>query len=74
MTVQELITKLQQFDPNMEVRVRGTDPTDWVYQNAIEYIEIEGTTWAEEMGDLEWDDSGNLIAGKQVVVIDGGIF
>ena len=31
MTVKELIELLQQFDPEMEVRIKGTDPTDWDY-------------------------------------------
>ena len=74
MTVQELITQLQQFDPNMEVRVKGTDPTDWTYQNEIECIEEEVTNWEEEMDDVEWDEEGNVISGKKIVVIDGGMF
>ena len=74
MTVQELITQLQQFDPNMEVRVKGTDPTDFEYQNEIERIEEDVTNWEEEMDDVEWDDDGNVIAGKKIVVIDGGMF
>lgn len=74
MTVKQLIAKLNKFDPNMEVRVKGTDPTDFEYQNEIECIEEDVTNWEEEMDDVEWDDDGNVIAGKKIVVIDGGMF
>jgi len=37
MTVQELINELQQVkNKNLKVVIRGTDPTDWVYNNDVE--------------------------------------
>jgi hypothetical protein len=37
MTVQELINELQQVEnKNLKVVIRGTDPTDWVYNNDVE--------------------------------------
>ena len=76
MTVQELITQLQQFDPNMEVRVQGTDPTDWTYQNEIEKIKVSESNWEEEQEAIEWDEDGDETdwGGKKIVVIDGGVF
>lgn len=76
MTVQELITQLQQLDPNMEVRVKGVDPTDWEYQNKIEGIEIGRSNWEEELIETEWDDDGDPINwdGKELVLIDAGMF
>lgn len=63
MTVQELITQLQQFDPNMEVRVKGTDPTDWEYQNEIECVVEDISNWEDDMDEE-----------VKIVVIDGGMF
>lgn len=36
MTVQDLIKKLQQYDPNTQVCLGYTDPTDWDYVCEIE--------------------------------------
>ena len=37
MTVQELIDELQKVEnKNLKVVIRGTDPTDWIYNNDVE--------------------------------------
>jgi hypothetical protein len=42
MTVKELIAKLQQVeDQDINVVIKGTDPTDWTYYNEIESISFE---------------------------------
>lgn len=76
MTVQELITQLQQFDPNIEVRVKGTDPTNWIYQNEIKCVEEDNSNWEDELEATEWDEDGDEVEweGKKIIVIDGGIF
>ena len=63
MTVKQLIAKLSKFDPNMEVRVKGTDPTDWEYQNEIEYVGEDISNWEDDMDEE-----------VKIVVIDGGMF
>jgi hypothetical protein len=60
MTVKELIEKLGEFDPEMEVRIEGFDPTDWRYVNTICGIEV-GT------GDEDDED-------EEFVLINGGDF
>lgn len=35
MTVQELITELQKFNPETEVMIEFTDHTDWMYKSPI---------------------------------------
>ena len=77
MTIKELIEKLQQVEnQDIEVIIKGTDPTDWVYHNDIEdlkqinCIAIEGEGLVEvEDGEIDEDD--DVI---QVFVIDGGMF
>ena len=73
MTVKELIEKLQQMDPNMEVRIGVTDPTDFDYQVDVEDVRVEVTNWENEMDDVELNDDGDVISGKKVILIDGGI-
>ncbi len=66
-TVQDLITQLQQFDPNMEIRVKGKSPDDWDYQNEIKNIKVSKSNWEE-------DENEEGMIKKKIVVIDGGIF
>lgn len=63
MTVQQLIDKLEQIEnKHLNVVVRGTDHTDWVYNNDIENVEVD---------DIYDEDTDDL---REVVVIDGGQF
>ena len=79
MTVKELIEQLQQFNPETEVRVEMTDPTDWTYQNPIEYDLRLGEKDYEEYteDDYELDEDGDpdydrVKESSKVVIIDGG--
>ena len=82
MTVEQLIEELKQFDPKTEVRIEGTDPTDWRYVNEIEGIRLgEGDDDLEEYDDedYELDEDGDpdydrLKDSKKVVIINGGMF
>ncbi len=62
MTVQELIDKLSQVkNKNLEVVVQVTDPTDWEYNNSIEFTEVQSILLVED------DDDET-----EVFVINGG--
>ena len=76
MTVKELIEQLQKFDGELEVRVKGTDPTDWTYQNDIEGVFEDESNSEDEMEPCEWDEDGDETdwKGMKVVLIDGGMF
>ena len=48
MTVQELIDKLNQVkNKNLKIVVRGTDPTDWTYNNDLEGISEENVFYED---------------------------
>jgi hypothetical protein len=54
MTVKELIAKLQQVeDQDMDVVIKGTDPTDWIYYNGVEDIIVEKNTYIDVSGECE---------------------
>jgi hypothetical protein len=67
MTIKELIKRLERIkDKDIEVVVRGTDPTDWIYNNPIEGVGIEKVYLTEE------DEMDNN--KTKVFIIDGGMF
>ena len=62
MTVQELIDKLSQVkNKSLEVVVQVTDPTDWEYNNSVEFTEVQSVLLVED------DDDET-----EVFVINGG--
>jgi len=62
MTVQELIDKLSQVkNKSLEVVVQVTDPTDWEYNNSVEFTEVQSVLLVED------DDNET-----EVFVINGG--
>ena len=62
MTVQELIDKLSQVEnKDLEVVVQVTDPTDWEYNNPVEFTEVQSVLLVED------DDDET-----EVFVINGG--
>lgn len=64
MTVQELINKLQEVkDKNLNVVIRGMDPTDYYYHNDVEGCSVEEVYLSDE------DEEET-----EVFVIDGGCF
>ena len=63
MTVQELINRLNKVkDKSVEVIIRGTDPTDWTYNNEIDSCGVEKVYFE--------DDEEK----RKCFVIDGGMF
>ena len=63
MTVQELIDELQKVqNKNLKVVIRGTDPTDWTYNNDIEDLE-EANVFYDELNGY-----------RRRFVIDAGCF
>lgn len=64
MTVQELINELNKVqNKEIEVIIRGTDPTDWVYNNEVWDCDVENVYFEDE------DDEE-----RECFVIDGGSF
>jgi hypothetical protein len=82
MTVQELIDELNKVqNKEIEVIIRGTDPTDWIYNNEIDSCEVEKVYFDDEgVGDNFWesrdndDDDDDDDGGRECFVIDGGMF
>jgi hypothetical protein len=66
MTVQELINELQQVkNKNLQIVVRGTDPTDWIYNNKLEGVIGEKNVFYEDIDDCYY---------RRRLVLDGGSF
>jgi hypothetical protein len=64
MTVKELIKKLEKVkDKDLEVIIQGTDPTNYIYYNDVEYI---GT---DKVYLSDFDNKKT-----KVFIIDGGMF
>jgi hypothetical protein len=62
MTVKELIEVLEKVEnKNLEVVVQVTDPTDWTYNNEVEFVGVESILLCEN------DDDDT-----EVFVINGG--
>ena len=77
MTVKELIEQLQQVEnQDIEVIIKGTDPTDWTYMNEIEDIKQTHCVMIEDegLGEVDEDDVDEDDEVTQVLVIDGGMF
>ena len=70
MNVQELITKLQQFDPNTKVKVKGWDNADEFIENEIKSEQIF------EVVNLSCSNGHKSYKHiyEKVVIIDGGYF
>lgn len=73
MTVQELITHLQQFNPETEVFTSITDPTDYMLTLSLDKndINLEDELSGDNVYDdytSEFDDEGDY-KGKPVLVI-----
>ena len=62
MTVQELIEILEKVEnKDLDIIVQSTDPTDWTYNNDLEYVGI-GSVYLNDDDDDE----------TEVFIIDGG--
>jgi hypothetical protein len=65
MTVKELIEELQKVEnKNLKVVIQGVDPTDYVYFNGIENIEVKNCGF----------DLGDEFIFRRRLVLDGGMF
>jgi hypothetical protein len=63
MTVQDLINELQKVEnKNLKIVIRGTDPTDYQYNNDVEELGVENVYYEE------------LDGYRRRFVIDGGCF
>jgi hypothetical protein len=80
MTVEQLIEELKQFNPKTEVKIEGTDPTDWRYVNDVEDVRLgddDSEMYTDE--DYEVDEDGDpdymeVKESSKVVLINGGSF
>jgi hypothetical protein len=71
MTVQQLITHLQQFKPETKVFTSITDPTDYCLTLELESLKLENELYGDNIcDDYEdlFDDEGEYI-GEPVLVI-----
>ena len=65
MTVKKLIEQLSKLNPDLDVLIHGTDPTDYDYYNDVEGKVKEHNLYLPE----------NFYLKKtKVVIIDGGCF
>jgi hypothetical protein len=79
MTVKELIDELNKVeDKEIEIIIRGTDHTDWVYDNSVEYCRVdkiyfedEEDFWESRDKDVDEDEDEGV---RTCFVIDGGLF
>jgi len=70
MKVKELIKELSNYDPELEVRIEGTDPTDFACFNEVEDIYQFGFP----QGTLDDNEIYDENIRQEVVVINGGLF
>lgn len=71
MTVQQLIDKLQQFNPETKIFTSITDPTDYTLTLELEGIELEDELFGDNVMDSyegSFDDEGEYM-GKPVLMI-----
>jgi hypothetical protein len=73
MTVKELIEELSKFDLETEVRIEGTDPTDWRYVNDIQNVEL-GEDDDEMYDEEDYDENGDVLESSKIVILNGGMF
>jgi hypothetical protein len=78
MTVKELITKLEQIkNKDMDVVIKGTDPTDFTYYNDIDEVnpsflfQGEYDTF-EVIDEVDINEMGDRVS--EVLIIDAGQF
>jgi len=64
MTVKKLIEQLSKLNPELDVIIQGTDPTDWTYYNDVVGKVKEQNVYLSE----------NDGKKTKVVIIDGGCF
>jgi hypothetical protein len=80
MTVKELINKLSQIEnQDLEVLIKGIDPTDYIYYNDIQSVKKslmiqynEDELFSIDEDDIDEDDDEQVI--KEIIMIDGGLF
>ena len=78
MTVKELIAKLEQIEnKDMDVVIKGTDPTDFTYYNDIDEVN-PSFLFQDEYDTFEVIDESdiNLMGNRvsEVLIIDAGQF
>jgi hypothetical protein len=64
MTVKKLIEQLSKLNPELDIIIQGTDPTDWTYYNDVVGKVREQNVYLSE----------NDKKKTKVVIIDGGCF
>ena len=79
MTVKELIDQLSKIEnQDLQVLVKGTDPTDFVYHNNIQSVKkvlmssYDGELYEIDEDDIDEDDDEQVI--EEVIMLDGGLF
>ena len=79
MTVKELIDQLSKIEnQDLQVLIKGTDPTDFVYHNDIQSVKkslmsnYDGELYEIDEDEIDEDDDEQVI--EEVIMLDGGLF
>jgi len=69
MKVKDLITRLQQVDPELKVIIHHTDPTDWDYNLPLRYQDV----YIDKIWDIEeanFEDGEKPGEDEEYLIID----
>ena len=69
MKVKDLITRLQQVDPELRVVIHHTDPTDWDYNLPLRYQDV----YIDKIWDIEeanFEDGEKPGEDEEYLIID----
>jgi len=71
MKVKDLITRLQQVDPELKVIIHHTDPTDWKYNLPLreQDVRVEEIDWWN-IEEANFEDGEPIVPEEEVLIID----
>ena len=71
MKVKDLITRLQQVDPELKVVIHHTDNTDWDYNLPLreQDVRVEEIDWFN-VEEANFEDGEPIVQEEEVLIID----
>jgi hypothetical protein len=71
MKVKDLITRLQQVDPELKVIIHHTDNTDWEYNLPLreQDVRVEEIDWFN-VEEANFEDGEPIVPEEEVLIID----
>ena len=71
MKVKDLITRLQQVDPELKVIIHHTDHTDWDYNLPLheQDVRVEEIDWFN-VEEANFEDGEPIVPEEEVLIID----